>query len=647
MGDTLLREKGSVMMENVEEVKRKSKGKESRFGKRYGFELKLRCVKLRLEEGLPVSLLSKEVGVSKDVVYRWVKAYQERGEAGLRNQVRSSESRRKLPGPVRKKIIEIKKREPFFGVQRISHLLKRVFFLSASPETVRRTLQEESLIVPSQKKHFSNISRPRFFERSTPNQMWQGDIFTFRLGGRYAYLVGMIDDYSRYMVGLELYRSQTADQVIEVYRRAVGEYGVPKEVLTDRGRQYTNWRGTTRFERELGKDRVKHIKSQAHHPMTLGKMERFWKTIYEEFLVRSQFGSFEEAQERVRHWVKYYNHKRPHQGIGGLFPADRYFEIQGELRKVMEKGIAENVLEMALRGKPREPFYMVGRMEGQSVVLRAEKGKLRLRVDDEEGGKVQEMVYEVNREEGREDQGGKGREAEGGEAGEGGEERAEGIGAYAGGEVPGSIVDMDGEAQAWGGLPGVGGGLGDVEAMAGSGDGGDADGLAAPSPGGAGSSLEPPSGRIIKEESGRDDEKAGQEAEEGARKPEGSPGRTGGGSGEKDLAVFEEKPDGEGEKAGAGAGVHHSTSTQWGHNRDGGSGAVEDFPQDVLRVGGTSSASDGPGVGESSARQTLGSPGCGEGGTPEGSAGFKEEVVPGGEDGRGERCAGGIRSSRG
>jgi transposase-like protein len=102
MGDTLLWEKGSVMMESVKEVKRrKKKGKESRFGKRYGFELKLRCVKLRLEEGLPVSLLSKEVGVSKDTVSHWVKAYQERGEAGLRNQVRSWGSRRKLPGPVR------------------------------------------------------------------------------------------------------------------------------------------------------------------------------------------------------------------------------------------------------------------------------------------------------------------------------------------------------------------------------------------------------------------------------------------------------------------------------------------------------------------------------------------------------------------
>src|SRR5512135_3195479 len=449
MGDTPLGGEGSVKMESVEEVRRKKKeGEGSRFGKRYGFELKLRCVKLRLEEGVPPSLISKEVGVSKTVLHRWVKAYQEKGEAGLRNQVSSSGGWQKLPGPVRSKILEIKKRESFFGVQRISHLLKRVFFLSASPETVRRTLQEESLIVPSPKKHSSNITRPRFFERSTPNQMWQGDIFTFRLGGRYAYLVGIIDDYSRYMVGLELYRSQTADQVIEVYRRAVGEYGVPKEVLTDRGRQYTTWRGSTRFERELGKDRVRHIKSQAHHPMTLGKIERFWKTIYEEFLVRAQFVSFEEARERVRNWVQYYNHKRPHQGIGGLCPADRFFEIQVELKKTIEQGIADNVLEMALRGKPKEPFYMVGRMEGQSVVLRAEKGKLRLMVDDEEGGGKQEMTYEVAAGEEkrdrsiemiqREETDGKAREAKGGEAGDGRQqEETEGLRPYGRGEVPG------------------------------------------------------------------------------------------------------------------------------------------------------------------------------------------------------------------
>jgi len=88
-------------MESVEEVKRKSKGKESRFGRRYGFEIKRRCVKLYLEEGLPFSLLAKEVGASTDGVRRWVRAYQERGEEGLRNTVRSSRRRRRLPGSVR------------------------------------------------------------------------------------------------------------------------------------------------------------------------------------------------------------------------------------------------------------------------------------------------------------------------------------------------------------------------------------------------------------------------------------------------------------------------------------------------------------------------------------------------------------------
>jgi hypothetical protein len=136
----------------------------------------------------------------------------------------------------------------------------------------------------------------------------------------------------------------------------------------------------------------------------------------------------------------------------------------------MEQGIAENVLEMALRGKPREPFYMVGRMEGQSVVLRAEKGKLRLMVDDEQvgttrfrGGGRQEMVYEVPAKEEesdrsleREDRDGKSRETEGGEVGNGGEEKAESFGIYGGGEMPCGLVGMDGETQTRGGLSGVG-----------------------------------------------------------------------------------------------------------------------------------------------------------------------------------------------
>ena len=178
------------------------------------------------------------------------------------------------------------------------------------------------------------------------------------------------------------------------------EYSVPKEMLTDNGRQYVNWRGVSKFQKELQKDRVKHIRSAPHHPMTLGKIERFWQTIYGEFLVKAQFTGFEDAQERIGHWVQYYNHKRPHQGIASLCPADRYFEVAGEVRKTIEAGIRENALELALRGKAKEPFYLVGRMEGQSVVLRARKGRLALSVNDtlQPTGSEQEFIIDKEKE---------------------------------------------------------------------------------------------------------------------------------------------------------------------------------------------------------------------------------------------------------
>ena len=362
----------------------------------YPASYKLKLVKLHEEEDYSYQYLCEQTGVGHSSLTRWVSLYRKEGPNCFKEKrrVKKAENKTLQEAPaVREKIIEIKEEYPVFGIQRISDLLKRVFFLKASPETVRKTLhQEEMMPEKPRKKPKKKPQKPRFFERSTPNQMWQTDIFSFRLGGRAAYLLGFIDDYSRYIVGLGLYRSQTAENLLETYRRSVGEYGLPSEMLTDNGRQYTNWRGTTRFEKELQKDRIKHIKSQPHHPMTLGKIERFWKTIWDEFLNRCQFDSLETAQERIALWIKYYNHRRPHQGIGGLCPADRFFEIDSKLREVVEKGVEENALELALRGKPKESFYMVGRMNGQSVVLEAEKGELKLSVDERLDGKLKEEV---------------------------------------------------------------------------------------------------------------------------------------------------------------------------------------------------------------------------------------------------------------
>ncbi len=445
----------------------------------HAYELRLRAVKLNLEEGISRERICEQMGVALSSLGLWIKRYRQEGEAGLRDKPMGSPAgKKKLPEPVTEKIVEIKKEQPSWGVKKIAQALGRLFWLPGSAETVRTRLHEAGLMNEPRAKGRRNMTRPRFFERATPNQLWQTDIFTFRLGGRYAYLIAFMDDYSRYVVGADLFRSATAAAVIEVYRVAMGEYQPPKEMLTDNGRQYTTWRGTSRFETELQKDRVIHIKSRPQHPMTLGKVERFWSTIWQEFLARAPFDSFEAARERIRLWVSYYNHKRPHQGIGGVCPADRYFEVATELRKAISAGVAENVLEMALRGMPRAPFYMVGRMEGQSVVLRAEKGQLKLSVEGEQQ-EQKELVYDLKKGQNNgQERGDKGERIEGNQ----GDHEKEGTspdqpesggpGSECVRQSAGDPGGVDRTGEGGGGLPSNGGQPDHVLPVAGSGDGG-------------------------------------------------------------------------------------------------------------------------------------------------------------------------------
>ena len=375
--------------------RRSARGKKGSRVWAYPTEFRLKVVRLFLEEEYSASLLAEQFGISRSAICRWIKLYRQRGIEGLEVKPRAGGNTRLVP-EVQQRMVAVKKAHPEYGPRRIADVLKRFFLIRTSQSTVHKTLSEKGLVNKAKRKPKKNPPKPRFFERSRPNQLWQSDIMTFRLAGRNAYLIGFIDDYSRYITSLGLYRSQTAAHVLETYRRGIAEYGVPKEMLTDNGRQYTNWRGKTRFEKEMKKDRVKHIRSRPHHPMTLGKIERFWKSILGEFLQRAQFDSFEQAVERTAFWVKYYNHKRPHQGIGGLCPADRFFEIAHDLKKTLEKGVEENVLELALRGRPVDPFYMVGRMGGQSVVIRAEKGKVKMLVDDHASSQ-KELVYDARK----------------------------------------------------------------------------------------------------------------------------------------------------------------------------------------------------------------------------------------------------------
>jgi transposase InsO family protein len=272
-------------------------------------------------------------------------------------------------------IQQYRQSNPEDGVRRIRDELRRNENVEVSAEKVRQVVNEAGLGNPPPEPS----KRPpqlRRFERELPNAMWQIDIFTFNLKRMYpVYLVGIIDDHSRYIVGYGLFRQQTADAVLEVVKGAIGEWGAPREILSDNGRQFAAWRGETRsrFQKVLKRQGIQHVRSAPHHPKTLGKIERFWKTIWTEFLEEALFASFADAAQRIGHWISYYNHQRPHQGIDGACPSDRFYGLENDVEEAIRHGCKENALRLALGQETKPPLYLLGKL-GETDVRVCRKG---------------------------------------------------------------------------------------------------------------------------------------------------------------------------------------------------------------------------------------------------------------------------------
>jgi transposase InsO family protein len=334
-------------------------------------------VKLLAIDALKAGIASSEVcaliGVSHSALGKWRKLYQEGGEGALARQATNPGTRR-ICSHLERRIEQMRCENPEAGVRRIRDELRHGQGIGVSAETVRRVLNDAGLGNPPVQRNRRG-PQSRRFERDIPNSLWQIDIFTFHLKRMYpVYLVGMIDDHSRYIVGHGLFRQQTSQAVLEVVKGAIGQWGAPREILSDNGRQFAAWRGETRFQKVLKRQGVSHVRSAPHHPMTLGKIERFWKTIWTEFLEDAYFASFADASQRLDHWIGYYNHQRPHQGIEGLCPAGRFYGVADDVEEALKQGCRENALQLALGQETRPPLYLLGKL-GETDVRVIRKGE--------------------------------------------------------------------------------------------------------------------------------------------------------------------------------------------------------------------------------------------------------------------------------
>jgi len=119
--------------------------------------------------------------------------------------------------------------------------------------------------------------------------------------------------------------------------------------------------------------------ARTQHPQTCGKIEAFHRNIKRELIDVERFTSQEEAAQRIGAYVDHYNYGRPHQGIGGFTPADRYFGITEEVKRHLQERKAVGY-ERVAAGKPPAIFLM-GKLFGHMVRLQDEAGRLVIYLD--------------------------------------------------------------------------------------------------------------------------------------------------------------------------------------------------------------------------------------------------------------------------
>ncbi|NEA73819.1 IS481 family transposase [Streptomyces sp. SID13588] len=290
---------------------------------------------MEVAAGVAVTQVAARYGVSRQSVHAWVRKYEESGLAGLAGLAdrshRPVSCPHRIAGEVEAVVCELRRRHPGWGPRRLVHELERRGIVPVpSRATIYRVLVRNGLIEPGTRRR--SRSDYRRWERSTAMELWQMDIVggVLLAGGSECKMVTGIDDHSRFMVIAKVVERATARAVCLAFGEALLRFGVPQEVLTDNGKQFTarfgsGRPGETMFDRICRENGIAHRLTKPRSPTTTGKIERFHQTLRRELLDGSDpFADLVAAQAAVDSWLEDYNRMRPHQSLDMAVPASRF-----------------------------------------------------------------------------------------------------------------------------------------------------------------------------------------------------------------------------------------------------------------------------------------------------------------------------------
>lgn len=339
---------------------------------------RIEFVMLAMQEGTNFSELCRRFGVSRKTGYKFLNRYMEEDVRGLHDRSkRPRTSPNATDSEVEQLILELRDKHPAWGGRKLKRRFEDMGYNGVpSPSTITAILRRQGRISPEESQKHKAWQR---FEAERPNDLWQMDFkghFPIREGR--CHPLTILDDHSRYALCIAACENERKETVELHLREVFCRYGLPYAILMDNGSPWGSddthrYTTLTVWLMRLG---IEIVHSRVYHPQTLGKDERFHRTLNVEVIIDCKDKSISECGRLFDRWRVIYNTERPHESLEMKVPAkcyqaskrsfpERLEEIEygpsDEVRKVQDGGV--------IHYKNRE-FKVSKAFKGQRVAIR-------------------------------------------------------------------------------------------------------------------------------------------------------------------------------------------------------------------------------------------------------------------------------------
>ena len=278
-------------------------------------------------EKYAITELCKAFGISRPTAYKMINRFKNFGIEGLRE--RSSSPRihpNKTKESIEETILILKEKYPRWGAKKIRRLLFNVCAEQDIPSvvTVHNILARNGLVLPQ--KRLRRV-KPVFpiFDPQECNEVWSADYKgKFLMGNKiYCHPLTIADSKSRYLFAAKGHYHESLKSVKAEFTRVFRQYGIPNQIHTDNGSPFGSVRSIQRFTQlsywfiDLG---IIPVFSDPAHPEQNGRHERMHRDLKAACAKPSAY-DLKAQQRRLNHFVKEYNHERPHEALGLETPA--------------------------------------------------------------------------------------------------------------------------------------------------------------------------------------------------------------------------------------------------------------------------------------------------------------------------------------